>query len=151
MSRLHSTLLALVLGAAAIAGLFAAVQTVRLGQKTSAQTSTRAAARDLAFRQARLTRWSRSLQEARAKRPPALPKIPKFAPVESPPATASPVAQTAPTAPPKVTYARRQTVVEYRHATGSPSTATTSAAWSDDGGQSDDGGSSDDGSPSGGD
>ena len=141
MSRLHSTLLALVLGAAATAALFAAARTVRLGQKTSAEKSTHAVARDLAFRQAKLDRWSRSLQQARAKRPPALPKLPKFAPVKAPSAAtaASPVSQTAVAAQPKVSYVRRQTVVKYRHAKGASSTTTTPSTWSDDGASSDDG------------
>src|SRR6476646_5177412 len=82
MSRLHSTLIALVLGSVAAAGLFAGVKTVRLGQTVSAATHP-VAARELALRQAKLDRWSRSLRAQQAKRPPALPRVPKFASVSA--------------------------------------------------------------------
>jgi hypothetical protein len=132
MSRLHSTFVALVLGAAASAGLFAGVHTVRLGQKTSPAASTNSA-QQIASRQAKLARWSQSLRDARAKHPPALPKIPKFAPV--PAASAAPAAAQAAAAPP-VRYVRPRAVVKYRHASKSPQT-TTATQWSDDGSGSD--------------
>jgi hypothetical protein len=144
MSRLHSTLVALVLGAAAAAGLFAAVHTVRLGQKVSAP---KPAAPEIASRQAKLARWSRSLREARAKHPPTLPKLPRFAPVQT---AATPVAAPAP----QVTYVRPQPVVKYQRASRSTQTTTTTAtrsSWSDDGGRSDDGTGGGDGSVGGGD
>ena len=153
MSRLHSTLVAFILGGAAAAGLFAAVNTVRLGQNVSAAKATPVAVRKIAARQAKLDRWSRSLQKARAKRPPALPRLPKFKPVQSPPAApaAAPPPAAAVAAAPQVKYVR-PTVVRYRHAS-SPKTSTTTSrsSWSDDGATSDDGGTSDDGSTHGGD
>ena len=106
MSRLHSTLVAFVLGAAAATGLFAVVRTARLGQKV-AVPQTALIARELAARHAKLARWSRSLQQARAKHPPALPKIPKFAPVHTPSAPAAPSAATS-----QVTYVRPRAVVK---------------------------------------
>jgi hypothetical protein len=142
MSRLHSTLVAFILGGAAAAGLFAAVHTVRLGQNVSAAKAAPVAARKIAARQAKLDRWSRSLQKARAKRPPALPRLPKFKPVQSPPAApaAAPPPAAAVAAAPQVKYVR-PTVVRYRHASSSPKTSTTTSrsSWSDDGGTSDDG------------
>jgi hypothetical protein len=152
MSRLHSTLVALVLSAATAAGLFAAVKTVQLGQKASAPKAAPAAAREIASRQAKLDRWSKSLQQSRAKRPPALPKLPRYQPVHARPAApASSSASPAATAEAKVKYVR-PTVVRYRHAS-TPKTSTTSAgsSRSDDEGTSDDGGASDDGSSDGGD
>lgn len=154
MSRLHSTLIALVLGSVAAAGLFAGVKTVRLGQKVSTPTHP-VAARELASRQAKLDRWSRSLRAQRAKRPPALPKVPKFAPVSSPQA-AAPAASTAATASPataQVRYVRPKPVVEYQRAAGkSPATVTpTQRAWSDDDGTTEGSDSSDDGGSTGGD
>lgn len=149
MSRLHSTFVALVLAAVAAAGLFAAVKTVRLGQRVSAQTPAHAT-RDLASRQAKLTRWSESLHKQLAKRPPALPKLPTYAPVQAPPATAaSPSATRVAAASPPVKYVRPKPVVKYRHASA-PTTTTTSTqpSWSDDDG-SDDSGSSDDGTSDG--
>ena len=145
MSRLHSTLVALVLGAAAAAGLFAAVHTVRLGQKVSAPKP--AATGVFASRQAKLARWSRSLRKARAKHPPTLPKLPRFAPVQTP---AAPVVAAAP----QVKYVQPPPVVKYRRASRSAKTTTTTtnqSSRSDDGGPSDDGTGGGDGSIGGGD
>jgi uncharacterized membrane protein YgcG len=149
MSRLHATFVALALGAAAVAGLSAAARTVRLGQKTSAPQSTHAAAREIAFRRAKLARWSRSLSEARVKHPPALPKIPKFAPVQRPPAVAA-ASPSAAVEASSVTYVRGKAVVKYRHATAPPTTTTTPTSWSDDGESSGDAGPSDGGTGEGG-
>lgn len=125
MSRIHSTLIALVIGCAATAGLYATVHTVRLGQKVPAPSIS---ARDLASRQAKLEAWRRSLRATLAKRPPALPKLPHFAPVPAAPAAPPSVA----TAPPPVTYVRAPTVVKYKHASGT-ATGTSTGSWSDDG------------------
>jgi hypothetical protein len=141
MTRIHSTLIALVLGAAAAAGLYAAVHTVRLGQKTPASSVSR---HDLAARQAKLSAWGRSLEVALRKRPPALPKLPHFAPV-APRQLVAP--QTVATAQPPVTYVHAPTVVRYEHAPA-PTTTTTATAGTDDE-PSDD--SSDDTGDSGGD
>ena len=152
MSRLHSTLIALVLGSIAVAGLFAGVKTVRLGQKVSAPTHP-VAARELASRQAKLDRWSRSLRAQRAKRPPALPKVPRFAPVPSAqaPAQAAPIAAPAASSvAPQVRYVRPKPVVEYQRAAAKSSTTTTQQSWSDDDGTAENSDSSDDGGSTGG-
>jgi hypothetical protein len=144
MSRLHSTLVAFVLGTAAATGLFAMVRTVRLGQRAAAP-QTALIARELAARQAKLARWSHSLQHARAKHPPALPKIPKFAPAHIAPAPAAPAAApVAATAP--VTYVRPRAVVKYRHAAAPHTSTSSSKPSSSDDGKSDDGGGGDDSS-----
>ena len=132
MTRIHSTLIALVIGAAATVGLYAAVHTVRLGQKVPAPI---VSAHDLASRQAKLAAWRHSLDATLAKRPPKLPKLPHFAPVPAPQPPAVSVA-TAP--PPPVTYVQAPTIVKYKHA---PATTTTPTGSSDDG-SSDDGGDS---------
>lgn len=144
MSRLHSTLIALVLGSVAVAGVFAGVKTVRLGQKVSVPTH-RVSARELAFRQAKLDRWSRSLRAEQAKRPPALPKVPTFAPVSSPPAAASTASQ--------VRFVRPKPVVEYQRAAGKSPTAgaPNQQTWSDDDATAESSDSSDDGGSTGGD
>jgi len=143
MSRLHSTLLALALGAVAAAGLFAAVQTVRLGQRVAA-TKPAVPARQLASRQAKLVRWSQSLRRERAKRPPELPKLPKFAPVAAPAVSAAPTAAVA-AAPAPVKYVRPKPVVKYKRASQPATTTTTSQSPSDDQGETgDDSGQSDD-------
>jgi hypothetical protein len=140
MSRLHSTLVAFVLGAAAAAGLFAAVRTVRLGQRTAAPQPP-LIARDLASRQEKLARWSQSLREARAKHPPPLPKIPKLAPVHVRP-TAPPAGPVAASAP-QVSYAQPRAVVSYRHASAPHTSTGSSQPSSSDDGRSDDGGGGD--------
>ena len=154
MSRLHSTLIALVLGSVAAGGLFAGVKTVRLGQKVSTQTHP-VAARELAFRQAKLDRWSRSLRAQRAKRPPALPDVPKFAPVATPHAgapAASPAASAASSGAAQVRYVRPKPVVEYQRAAGtSPATATPSQQARSDDSKTEGSDSSDDGGSTGGD
>jgi hypothetical protein len=134
MSRLHSTLIAFVLGAAAATGLLAIGRTVRLGQSAAA-VQPALIARELASRQAKLAHWSRSIEQARAKRPPALPKIPKFAPVHIPPA--APAAPAA--AAPQVTSVQAPAVV-YRHASAPHTTTSSSKSSSDDGGSDDGGG-----------
>ena len=154
MSRLHSSLIALVLGSVAAAGLFAGVKTVRLGQKVSAAKHP-VAARELASRQAKLDRWSRSLRAQQAKRPPALPKVPKFAPVPSPQPAASPVSPAAAVSPvaPQVRYVRPKPVLKYQRAAGKSTTTATSTqrSWSDDAGTAEGSDSSADSGSTGGD
>jgi hypothetical protein len=139
MSRIHSTLIALLIGAAATIGLSAAIHTVQLGQKAVAPS---VSLHELAARKAKLAAWHRSLRATLAKRPPALPKLPHFAPVAvqqaQPPAA---------TAQQSVTYVHAPTVVQYKHAPAATTTTTTN--WSDDG--SDDNGSDDGGGSGGGD
>jgi hypothetical protein len=135
MSRLHSTFVAFILGAAAATGLFAMVRTIRLGQ-TVAAPQTALIAHELAARQARLARWSHTLEQARAKHPPSLPKVPKFAPVHIAPA-APPAAPA--TATPPVSYVRPRAVVTYRHAAAPHTSTGSSKPSSSDDGRSDDG------------
>ena len=134
MSRIHSTLIALLIGAAATFGLYAAVRTAQLGQKTAAPSIS---AHDLAARKAKLTAWRHSLHATLAKRPPKLPKLPHFAPVAAQPASPPPAVATA---QPHVTYVQAPTVVQYKHAS-TPATTTSTTSWSDDG-SGDDGGDS---------
>ena len=147
MSRIHSTFVALLIGATAAAGFYAAVQTVRLGQKAPAPS---VSPRYVASRQAKLQAWSRSLHATLSKRPPSLPKLPHFSPVAAQP-VAAPVSAPAPAATPQqhVTYVKAPTVVTYKHAPAPPTTTTTTTTWSDDG-SDDDGGGGDDGGHDGG-
>jgi hypothetical protein len=135
MSRLHSTLIALLIGTAATTGMYAAVHTVQLGQKAAVPT---VPAHVLAARKAKLAAWHRSLHATLAKRPPKLPKLPRFAPVAAQPAPPPPPV---PTAQPHVTYVQAPTVVQYKHAPVAKTTTTSNASWSDDG-SGDDGGDS---------
>lgn len=120
MTRIHSILIALVVCAAATAGLYAATKTAQLGQKAAAPSISQ---RDLASRQAKLVAWHRSLVAARTRRPPALPKLPHFAPA---PARPAPVAA----APPRVTYVQAPAIVKFEHQPATPTTPETSS-WSD--------------------
>ena len=65
MKRIHIIFIALVLGVAAAAGLFAATRTVGLGQAASAHRTSEHA---VAARSARLDRLERSLDKALGKR-----------------------------------------------------------------------------------
>lgn len=142
MSRLHSTFVAFVLGGAAATGLFAMVRTVRLGQKVAAPHPA-LIAEQLAAREAKLARWTRSLEQARAKHPPPLPKIPKFAPVHVAPA--APPAAPATASAPQTTYVRPRAVVTYRHAAAPHTSTGSSKPSSSDDGRSDGGGGDDSG------
>ena len=152
MSRLHSTVTALVIGAAVVAGVFAAVQTVRLGQSVAAASPASTPGGAIASGRAKLARWSHSLHAALARKPPALPRLPHYAPVAvpAPAAPGTAVAQAGAPRQPRVEYVQPPPVVQYRQATTPTSTtASTTSSWEDD--ASEDGGSgSDDGSQSGG-
>ena len=77
MKRIHTLFIALMLGAAAAAGLLAATRTVDLSRATSPNPDS---AQALAARAAKLDHVERSLQAALAKRPPNLPKVPHARP-----------------------------------------------------------------------
>jgi hypothetical protein len=74
MKRVHTLFIALMLGAAASAGVLAATRTVDLGEAASPNP---ASAQAIAARSAKLDQVERSLQQALAKRPPELPKVPR--------------------------------------------------------------------------
>lgn len=145
MPRLHSTLISLVLTAAAVAGLFAAVQTLHLGQTATAAARPTVSAHAIAVRRAKLAAWSRTLQRQRAKHPPALPKLPKFAPVPvvtAPPAATPVTVAAAPAtaaAPAKVTYVRPAPIVKYQRAKPTKTAATSQSTSGDDEGGDDQG------------
>lgn len=150
MQRLHSTLIALVIAAAAATGLFAAVRTVRLGQTAATAQPAAIPTRELALRRAKLTRWNASLHKALAKRPPALPKLPHYAPVTipaaPPPAAVAAAAGTLPAASQApVKYVQARPVVKYKHSSA-PATTTTSSSSVSGGEGSDDGAGGGDGS-----
>ena len=138
MSRIYATLLALGISTGATACLYGAVRTMQLGQ---ASASPKAPVVQVASRKAKLAAWRRSLEAALAKRPPALPKLPHFAPVPTRPA---PPAAAAATPQPHVTYVKPPPVVKYEPAPPpATTTTTTTTSWGDDG--SDDHGGDDSG------
>jgi hypothetical protein len=130
MHRLHTTLIALLLSGCAVAGAAAAIRIVHLGARGSTPAPERVGDSVVAARQAKLDTWQAQLAKARASRPPALPKVPTFAPVVVPAVPARQVAAAAPAAPeadasavtaPKpatqaVTYVQPPPVVTYRQA-----------------------------------
>lgn len=154
MSRIHATLIALVISAGATGVVYAGVATAHLGQASAAST---VPAKQLAARQAKLAAWRHSLKAALAKRPPALPKLPHFAPVhvQAAAAPAAPVvAAVAPhaTVKPHVTYVKPPPVVKYEPAPATTTTTTTTtSSWSDDGDDDGDHGGHDGGHDGGGD
>jgi hypothetical protein len=123
MARKHAFVLALALGLAAAVGALAAVNTARLGQPhaNAATVATQNVA--LVKRTRLLDRQAAALTRALAKRPPKLPRVPKFAPVSSPAAStvqaAAPSASSAPAAAPapapRVQYVRPAPIVVVKH------------------------------------
>jgi hypothetical protein len=102
MNRLHITIVAGFLAAAAVLGTFAAGHTVSLGAARTHATST-----DALVRVKRLNRFEASLRRALARRPPALPAVPK-APAARQSAAAS-------SAQPRVIYRRPPAIVVVHH------------------------------------
>ena len=102
MKKVHATIVAGLLAAAAALGMLAATRTVSLGA-----TQTRAGDARIAAQAARLDRFEASLRRALAKTPPPLPAVPKT-PV---PQTAAPAA-----AAPRVVYRRPPAIVVVHHA-----------------------------------
>ena len=152
MPRLHGFIVSLLLAGGITAGALAATRTVHLGQAAAA--TPKVADSVVTARQARLDAFARSLRQAAAAEPPALPKVPTFAPVTiptvppPPPApvqTASPaappapatsaapkvkhvakLAATAPQAEPPVEYVQPPPVVQYQQAPAAPAAPTGS-------------------------
>ena len=101
MDKLHITIVAGVLAAAAVLGTVAATHTVSLGAAhTRANTGT------VLSRTKQLSRFEASLRKALAKKPPALPAVP-----------AAPAAQQTgvPAAQPRVIYQRPPAIVVVHH------------------------------------
>ena len=92
MKRRHGLLIAVVLGAAAVAGTSAMLQTVSLGADAKSASEQEIAKADM-----RLDRQEAKLRRAAKKRPPKLPKVPDAA---SAPAAAAPAPAPAPAAAP---------------------------------------------------
>ena len=126
MAKKHAFVVAVFLGLAAAVGGFAAIKTASLGQpqaKASGSTTSQSAA--LLKRNRILDRQEIALRRALAKRPPKLPKVPKFKPVSIPHASApaqiasgpAPAAAPAP-AQPTVRYVRPAPVIVTKHRSG---------------------------------
>ena len=75
MKRRHGLLIAVVLGAAAVAGTSAMLQTVSLGADAKSASEKEIAKADM-----RLDRQEAKLRRAAKRRPPKLPKVPDAAP-----------------------------------------------------------------------
>jgi hypothetical protein len=101
MSKLHITIVAGLLAGSAVLGTFAAVHTVSLGA-----AHTKASNANVLTRSKQLTRFEASLRKALAKKPPALPAIPK--------ASAAPQSGPA-SARPRVIYQRPPAIVVVHH------------------------------------
>lgn len=84
MRRTHTIGISLLLAVATAAGAAAAVKTVHLGAATAASKPSRLPDRVIAARRAKLAAWSAALRREAAARPPALPKVPRYAPVVIP-------------------------------------------------------------------
>jgi hypothetical protein len=115
MARKHALIVAVVLGLAAAVGAVAAIKTAGLGQAQANASSTPSQSAQLLRRTRLLDRQEAALRRAVVRRPPKLPRVPRFAPVAAPtPAPASPVAA-APPAAPRVQYVRPAPVIVVKH------------------------------------
>lgn len=94
MKRKHGFLIAVVLGAAAVAGTSAMLQTVSLG--ADAKT---ASEKEIAKADMRLDRQEAKIRRAAKRRPPKLPKVPDAAPAAASGAAAPSVAPASARAP----------------------------------------------------
>jgi hypothetical protein len=104
MKRSHALLLALLLGVAVVAATFAVMTTTSLGMSAKAAAPATSSAQ-IAARNHKLDKTEAALRRALAKKPPALPKVPKRVAAEPQivhVSTASPATQVA-TAPPAPT------------------------------------------------
>ena len=81
MRMIHTLVVALAVGAAGVAGVYAASHTVRLGPTATAATVSDA---EIAQREQTLAQSERQLRQALARRRPALPPLPRFKPVHAP-------------------------------------------------------------------
>src|ERR687895_2689279 len=96
VKRRHGLLIAVVLGAAAVAGTSAMLQTVSLGADAKSASEKEIAKADM-----RLDRQEAKLQRAAKRRPPKLPKLPDSAPAAaSGSGAAAPASAPAPAAAP---------------------------------------------------
>jgi hypothetical protein len=113
-----------------VAGAGTAMRTVHLGQAAPKPTTVPHAL--LVARRAKLDRFQQYLRKARESKPPALPRVPRYAPVVVPPAP-PPVEQVPLTPRPParrpVRYVRPKPVVEYVRPAA---TTTTTSPWGDD-------------------
>ena len=82
MRRTHAAAVSVVLAVAGVAGAFAATKTLELGK--AAEEASAAPDDQIAESEQKLDEWETSLQEAAAAKPPKLPKLPKFDPVQMP-------------------------------------------------------------------
>jgi len=101
MNKLHITIVAGLLAAAAVLGTFAAGRTVSLGAAHK-----KASNGNVLTRSKQLNRFEASLQKALAKKPPALPAVPKASAARQPGAAS---------AQPRVIYQRPPAIVVVRH------------------------------------
>jgi hypothetical protein len=111
MARKHAVFVSVFLGAAIAAGAFAALRTAHLGQASATTATSKSSLAQLLKRERLLDRQQVALERALAKRPPRLPKLPRFKP--QPPAPAA-----APAAAPAVRYVRPAPVVVVKHRSG---------------------------------
>ena len=98
MHSIHRTVIAAIIGLAAVAGVVGLTRTLDLGASSQATATVSPAV--IAKRTKKLDRFEASLRKARNSRPPALPPLPEYPSV----ATSSPAPTQAPTQ--AVTYVR---------------------------------------------
>jgi hypothetical protein len=91
VKRTHGFLIAVVLGAAAVAGTLAMLQTASLGAEAKSASDKEIAKADM-----RLDRQEAKLRRAAKRRPPKLPKVPDATPASATAASGAPATTSAP-------------------------------------------------------
>ena len=128
MNRVHALVVSVVLGTAGVAGAVATTRTMHLGAASASPAQVDRSA--LRTRTRRLDTWSKALARTLAKRPPALPAMPRFAPVAIPSyaATAIPVARTVAATPEPTSQATALHIVASTRVAGNDLGSSTATA-----------------------
>lgn len=113
MPRLHGFIVSLLIAGGIVAGAMAATRTVHLGQAAAATPTV--ADSVITSRRAQLDRFASSLHRAAAAKPPALPKLPKFAPVTIPTVPPPPPARVLTAAPAPATVPSKSEQPKAKH------------------------------------
>src|SRR5579864_2011427 len=98
MRRKHALAISVLLAGCLVAGAAAAMKTVRLG--AAAARPPHVADTLVAAQRARLDRFAATLKNARNAQPPALPRVPRYAPVVIPAVQSARILASAPTPAP---------------------------------------------------
>lgn len=108
MKRTHAAAIAVLLGAAGVAGTVAATRTAGLGASSAQPNLTE---RQIVQRSRKLDAFEASLRTSLAARPPALPAVPRYAASSPAPVSSAPTPATAAAVTQRIAYRRPAPIV----------------------------------------